>query len=241
MSLRILLVSIALCPFVQAAAPAAGPGVTAEEALTRLVDGNHRFQQGATTHPSQDAARRVETAAGQKPFATVLSCADSRVPTEVLFDQGIGDLFVIRVAGNVATTNEIASIDYATEFLHAPLCVVLGHSRCGAVKAAVDGAELHGELAALLAEIAPAAERARRLHPGLKGEALLAAAVEENVWCSIESLFERSAAVRAAAAAGKLRVVGAVYDLGTGSVRWLGEHPRQAQFVAEHAPSAVRD
>lgn len=108
--------------------------VSPEESLSRLKDGNARYLAGRGEHPRTDAARRRETAQeGQHPFATVVSCSDSRAPVEILFDQGIGDLFVVRVPGNVCNADEIAGIEYGIEHFHTPLCVVLGHTRCGAV------------------------------------------------------------------------------------------------------------
>ncbi len=121
-------------------------GITADEAMARLEAGNRRFCAGQSLHPQQQAERREETATqGQHPFAIVLSCSDSRVPPELLFDQGIGDLFVVRVAGNVAATDEIATIEYGAEHLGAQLCVVMGHSRCGAVTAVINGDHAHAE------------------------------------------------------------------------------------------------
>jgi carbonic anhydrase len=232
MRTRFLLSFVALACVLQAASPPAQPAIPADEALARLTAGNARFRDGQPTRPNQDAARRLETAAhGQQPFAVVLSCADSRVPAEVVFDQGIGDLFVIRVAGNVAGVDETASVEYGTEHLGATVCVVLGHTSCGAVKAALDGAKLDGDLAKLIAEVTPAAERTKKAAPSLTGDALLTAAVEANVWLSIENLFHRSEVLRARVSSGELRVVGAVYDLTTGEVRWLGVHPEQKRLL----------
>lgn len=233
---RLLLLAALLSPAARAApAPADLPGVTADEALARLADGNARYRRGTPERPSQDPGRRADLAGGQHPFAIVLSCSDSRVPPEIVFDQGLGDLFVIRVAGNTAGVDETAAVDYGAEHLGAPLCVVLGHSNCGAVKAAVAGAQLPGSLGEVMAAIAPAVAAARRAHPDLTGDALLAAAVEANVWHSIETLFARSEIVRHLVAAGRLRVVGAVYDLPSGDVRWLGPHPEQQRLLAAPA------
>jgi len=227
------------------------------DALQVLEQGNARFAAGHSTHPNQATDRRADVAKGQAPFATILTCSDSRVPTEVIFDQGLGDLFVVRVAGNVAKTDEIGSIEYGVEHLGAQLLVVLGHSSCGAVKAVVDGSEVHGNLPQLVDAIVPAVEKAKLASPGLTGAALIAKAVEANVWQSIENTFENSATVRDLVKTGKLKVVGAVYDLSTGNVQWRGEHPEQARLlaytdgseqqghtagpvVAEAAPLAVR-
>jgi len=236
LSPRLLFLVALLSPVVRAApAPADLPGVTADEALARLADGNARYRRGTPDRPNQGAGRRADLAGGQHPFAIVLSCSDSRVPPEIVFDQGLGDLFVIRVAGNTAGVDETAAVDYGAEHLGAPLCVVLGHSNCGAVKAAVAGAQLPGSLGEVMAAIAPAVAAARRAHPDLTGDALLAAAVEANVWHSIETLFARSEIVRHLVATGRLRVVGAVYDLGSGEVRWLGPHPEQQRLLGAPA------
>jgi carbonic anhydrase len=201
--------------------------------LQRLQEGNERFASGRPRHDHEDAARRHETAAhGQHPFATVVACADSRVPVELIFDQGVGDVFVIRVAGNVCYLDEAASIDYAVEHLQMPLVVLLGHSQCGAVTAAVRHAREHGSLVELLQRIAPAVDRAAATHPELEGDALIDAAIRENVWHNIEMLITHSDAVRAALEAGRLRVVGALYDIDSGQVEWMGPHPRQADLAA---------
>jgi carbonic anhydrase len=221
---------------VLAAAPQQPAGPTAEEALARLEEGNARFCSGAQANPRRDGARRAETSRGQRPFAVVLSCSDSRVPPEVVFDQGLGDLFVVRVAGNVAGVDEIASIEYGTGHLGSPLVVVMGHSACGAVTAVVEGAHASGNLAQLLRPILPAAERAREANPGASGPTLIAAAIEANVWVSIESLLEGSDEMRSLVSAGRVRVVGAIYDLESGQVRMLGPHPQQARLLA--APAA---
>lgn len=208
-------------------------------ALETLHRGNHRFVSGAQTHPRQHAAHRAEQAKGQAPFATILSCSDSRVPVEQVFDQGIGDLFIVRVAGNVAQTNEIGSIEYGTAHLGTPLLLVLGHESCGAVKAVVEGAEVHGSIPKLIAPIHEPVAAAKAGRPDLAGPELVKTAVEENVRHSIASILAGSAAVREQVTAGKLQVVGGVYDLATGAVRWLGAHPEQARLLTEAAPAAA--
>ncbi|MBK9129113.1 MAG: carbonic anhydrase [Phycisphaerales bacterium] len=238
----------ALLAFSLAAAkePAAKP-VTPEAALSRLKAGNQRFVDGKATHPRTDDVRRKETVKdGQHPFVTVLACADSRAPVERIFDQGIGDVFVIRVAGNVADTDEIGTIEYGVGHLHTPLVVVLGHSSCGAVTAVAEGAEVHGHIAELVDNIKPAVERARQEKPTAKGPELVAAAIEANVWQSVEDLLHRSDEVREKVAEKQVRVIGAIYDLESGVVAWLGEHPRQTALLgskdtdahadADHAP-----
>jgi len=226
-SLRRIVVALAALGTLLAAA-----AVAPADALIQLQQGNQRFLSGQATHPNQTAERRAEVAKGQTPFATILTCSDSRVAAETLFDQGLGDLFIVRVAGNVAKTDEIGSIEYGTGHLGTPLLVVMGHSSCGAVKAVLEGTEVHGSIPELVAPIGPAVEKAKAANPGLPGGEMLARAVETNVWLSVESILENSATIRDLVKAGKLKVVGAVYDLASGTVQWQGEHPEQARLLA---------
>ncbi len=214
---------------------------SAAEALKALQEGQARFLAGKPTHPHQDAARRAEIVAGQNPLATILTCADSRVPAELIFDQGLGDVFVVRVAGNVAGTDEIGTIEYGVGHLGTPLLVVMGHTSCGAVKATVEGAQVGGSIPDLLGNIAPAVAQARAANPGAGAAALLAAAVKLNVWVSVEEIFKRSAEVREAVKAGKLQVVGAVYDLATGSVEIMGAHAEQTRLLAEESSETTHE
>jgi carbonic anhydrase len=221
-------------PHATPVAPAAeAADVTPDQALKQLAEGNIRFMGSMAEHPRTDLDRRCLTyTGGQHPVASVLSCSDSRAPVEILFDQGIGDLFSIRVAGNVADVDEIATIEYGVGHLHTPLIVVLGHTKCGAVTAVVDGAELHGNLAELTANIKPAAEAARKAHPDMHGAALVSQAIQANVWQAIADLIGRSDEIRGAVKDGKVKMVGAVYDIHSGAVLWLGEHPQQAALLA---------
>lgn len=214
-----------------------GPGISADEAFDKLKEGNERFVSGTMLYPNGDRARRFDTAKGQTPFVTVLGCSDSRVPVEMLFDQGIGDTFVIRVAGNVCDTDEIGSIEYGVDHLGTPLLVVLGHEACGAVTAVVKKAEVHGSIPPLVENIEPAVEHAAKLHPRLSPDDLVPFAVRANVMQSIEDLLTRSDAVRARAAKHEVKIVGAVYDLETGKVSWLGEHPRMGTLLKTPAAS----
>ncbi|MCA9730151.1 MAG: carbonic anhydrase, partial [Candidatus Eisenbacteria bacterium] len=141
--------------------------MTPDQALEALKAGNDRFVTGTSLFPHLDRKRRYETAKGQTPFVTVIGCSDSRVPIEALFDQGIGDVFVIRVAGNVCDTDEIGSIEYGVDHLGTPLMVVLGHESCGAVTAVVKDAEIHGSIPKLVDNIGPAVATARKFHPSL--------------------------------------------------------------------------
>ncbi len=207
---------------------------TADEAQQRLREGNQRFLDGQTTHPNADAARRTLTAKeGQHPFVTILACSDSRVPLEILFDQGIGDIFVIRVAGNVAGPDELGSLEYGAGHLHTPLLVVLGHTKCGAVGAAATHADVKGHVKKLVERIEPAVKRAHQESPNAKGDELTAVAVKENVWLSIADALKHSEEVRELVGEGKLKIVGAVYDIEAGKIEWLGQHPDQAKLVGE--------
>jgi carbonic anhydrase len=214
-----------------------------KEGLALLKEGNARFTSGTRTYPDQSAERRQDTAKnGQHPTAVVLTCSDSRVPAEHLFDAGLGDIFVIRVAGNVADTDEIATVEYGVEHLKAPLVVVLGHTKCGAVTAVVKGDKVGGNLPKLVDNIVPAAERAKKAKGGDFSEALLAAAIEENVWQSLEDLLTKSPIVPEMARKGEIRLLGALYDIESGVVHWLGEHPRQKELLAREftgEPAAV--
>jgi carbonic anhydrase len=206
-----------------AAGAAPGPGVSPDEALQQLKTGNARFLAGENRHPRASAERVASTAQqGQHPVASILSCSDSRVPPEIVFGHGVGDLFVVRVAGNVCGDDEMGSLEYGVDHLETPLLVVMGHTGCGAVTAAVTGAELHGHVAALVDHIRPAVAAAQRMNPRLSGAALVPAAIEANVWESIRQLLKQSSIVRGRVAAGKLKIVGAVYHLEDGRVQWLG-------------------
>ena len=195
-----------------------GGGMAADEALKRLVEGNKRFVGGKPRHPNQGARRRGEVARGQHPFAVVLGCADSRVPPEVVFDQGLGDLFVVRVAGNIADDAVVGSLEYAVEHLGARLIMVLGHAKCGAVAAAVEAAgkpgALPGHVGSLVNPILPAVQEAR----GQPGD-LLDNAVRANVERVVRRLQSSEPVLAEMVKGGKGKIVGARYDLGTGEVQ----------------------
>lgn len=203
-----------------------------ETPFERLANGNKRFVSGETTSLHRDTLRMLETARdGQKPFCTVLTCADSRVPVEILFDQGIGDTFVTRVAGNVADTDEIGTIEYGVDHLKTPLLVVLGHSSCGAVSAVVEGADVHGHIPRLVDNIVPAVDLTRALYPGLDDKEIIPLAITQNVWQSIKDILKRSPVVRERVKEGHLQIIGAVYHLDTGEVEWLGPHRDEAKLL----------
>jgi len=199
------------------AAPAAAMP-TADQALAELKAGNQHHAAHQYTHPHQTASRQRELVQGQHPHAVVLTCADSRVAPEIVFDQGLGDLFTIRVAGNIAGDAEIASIEYAAEHLHTPLVVVMGHQSCGAVAAAVEGGEAPGHLPSLIAAIRPAVDKAR----GQPGD-LSANAVRINVEMVVAQLRSSTPVLAELVGSGKLKIVGAVYSLENGKVTWLPE------------------
>lgn len=204
----------------------------ADRALELLREGNARWVKNSASAPNTSPDRRASTAEqGQKPFASILTCADSRLPVERLFDRGVGELFVVRVAGNIAGASEVGTIEYGVGHLNTPLLVVMGHTRCGAVAAAVSNAKVHGAVKGLIDSIEPAVERARKSNPGADEKTLTAAAINENVWQTIYELVESSPDIRSRLRAGKLRVVGAVCDVGTGRVQWLGDHPWQAELL----------
>ena len=157
--------------------------VTADSALAELKSGNAHHVKHRYLHPHETAARMRQLASGQSPHAQILSCSDSRVPPEVIFDQGLGDLFIVRVAGNVAADTELGSLEYGAEHLHIPLLVVLGHQHCGAVTAAVEGGEAEGHISALITLLRPAVEKSR----GLPGDTV-ENAVKANVEMVVKQL-----------------------------------------------------
>jgi len=197
------------------------PACTAEEALARLQEGNARFVSGQARFPTVQTDVLAELAKGQRPYATILGCSDSRVPTELVFDAGLGELFVIRVAGNVLGPSIAGTLQYAGTHLHTPLFVVLGHEGCGAVEAAIaekfHGANHRSRITLLLQNIIPALDDLDRT---LSPAALLSAAVEANVRWTMRQLFE-SPEGKDSMARGEMRLMGAVYDLATGRVRFL--------------------
>ena len=184
-----------------------------DESLKRLKAGNERFIADHATHTTKDAKRRAEVAQGQKPFAIVVSCSDSRVGPEVVFDQGLGDLFVVRTAGHVVDDVGLGSIEYAVEHLGAAFILVLGHERCGAVAATVAGGEAHGHIPAIVKAIKPAVAKAK----GKPGDAV-DNAVHAQVLEVVGQLQKAAPLLADRVKAGKLKVVGARYDLDTGRV-----------------------
>ena len=186
--------------------------ITPDNALQKLIEGNQRFVARKRTNPNQDIVRLTEVAKGQKPFAAVLGCADSRVPAEIVFDQGLGDLFVCRVAGNVATPEEIGSLEFGSLVLGSKVIMVLGHKRCGAVDATIKGAQVPGQIGSLLDAIKPAVEKAK----DRTGDRL-EETCKTNIMLQAEKL-KSSPVISQLIKENKLKVVGGYYDLDTGKV-----------------------
>ena len=189
--------------------------LTPDVALKQLMDGNKRFVDRKRQSPNQDFVRITEVAKSQKPFAAILGCADSRFPSEIIFDRGFGDLFVCRVAGNVATPEEIGSLEYSTLVLGAKVLVVIGHERCGAVDATIKGTQVPGQIGSLINAIKPAVESSKdqtgdRLENAIKANAMLQA-----------NRLKASPVISKLIAENKLKVVGGYYDLDTGAVNIL--------------------
>jgi carbonic anhydrase len=190
--------------------------LTSDEARQRLVSGNERFVASKPIHPRQSPDHRAALLEGQRPFAAILACSDSRVPPEVGFDQGLGDLFVVRVAGQVPDDSVLGSIDFAVEHLGVPLIVVLGHSKCGMIKACAHRLEVKGNLMKMAWKVQSAVDRSRE-QPGevvdnaAKTNALMIAESLETTGSILPDLVKKDA----------LKVMPAFYDLDTGVVEWL--------------------
>jgi carbonic anhydrase len=202
-----------------------GPGITADEALKKLLDGNRNFLASRLTlgDSSGPTARRA-VAAGQKPYAIILCCSDSRVPPEIIFDKGLGEIFVVRVAGNVPDPVVLGSIEYAAEHFGSPLIVVLGHSRCGAVIASVEAkGRPHGNIGAIIKKIAPAVKKAREDARGATDADLVELAINNNIKMVVKSLVDQSPVIRSLVGKGKVKIVGAKYELDDGKVEILVE------------------
>lgn len=190
--------------------------VGADEALKMLLEGNKRYAEGKTKGPNRTAARRAELAGAQHPIAVIVSCSDSRVPPELLFDQGFGDIFAIRIAGNIVDPNALGSIEYAVDHLGTKLIVVLGHERCGAVTAALQGGVAPGNIKSIVDGIAPAIEKGKARYTG-HGE-LLDSCILANVKMVAEKIRKAPPILSEKVEDGMLKVVGAYYDLDSGAV-----------------------
>jgi carbonic anhydrase len=186
--------------------------MTPDAALRQLMAGNQRFVAQKRKSPHQDVVRLNEVAKGQKPYAAILGCADSRVPSEIVFDQGLGDLFVCRVAGNIAISEEIGSLEFGAAVLGTKVIMVMGHERCGAVEATMKGASVPGQIGSLLDAIRPSLAKAKDL-PGDP----LENACKANIAYQVEQL-KKSPVLTDLIAKGKLKIVGGYYDLDKGTV-----------------------
>ena len=198
-------------------AAVSAPTMSADEGLRLLLEGNQRFVAGKLEHPNQTPERRAEVAKGQHPFASVLACSDSRTPPEIIFDRGLGDIFTVRVAGNVADKVVIESLDYSVKHLGVRVMMVLGHRRCGAVIAAVDGHEgtADQDVGPMLSELRPAVAASK----GMAGDPV-ENAVRENVKLVMKNL-ATSEELSAMVKSGDLKIVGGIYDLDTGTIEML--------------------
>jgi carbonic anhydrase len=203
--------------------PTPAPQLTADEALRRLVEGNKRFDDGKIIHPGRTPDDFKPLARGQIPIAVVVSCADSRVAPEILFDQAIGDLFIIRIAGNYVDGAGAAvkgSVEYAVAELNVPLIMVLGHSQCGAVKAAIKHIHDHDVLPGAINDLVNSIKPAVVETQGKSGDPL-ENAIEANVRRGVEKLKTLQPIIGPAVKSGKVKAVGGIYDLATGSVMML--------------------
>ena len=193
------------------------PSVAPTEAISKLKEGNGRYTSGSLQHPGQTADRRTELAKVQHPFAVIVSCSDSRVPPEIVFDQGLGDLFIVRVAGNVINNEGLGSIEYAVDHLGSRLILVLGHQRCGAVDAARETiaakGKAPGHIQSLVTAIKPAVEATAKDD--------LETTIKANVKNVVQALRLSTPILKAEVDSGKIQVVGGYYSLDTGAVTFL--------------------
>jgi carbonic anhydrase len=190
--------------------------VNAEQALNLLKEGNKRFVEGKSIRPHQTMERIKELSTGQKPYAIIVGCSDSRVPSEIIFDQGLGDLFIVRTAGQVSSFASWGSVEFANAVLGAKLIVVIGHTKCGAVAAACKVPDVPGQIVTLINAIKPAAQLAKN-QPG----DLIENAVKINVAMQVQQLQNLEPVLTKAIQSGETKIVGAVYDLSSGKVEFL--------------------
>jgi carbonic anhydrase len=213
--------SIWMSPFAQAADPAHSdqPSVAPAEAISKLKEGNSRYTSGNLQHPGQTTERRTELAKTQHPYAAIVCCSDSRVPPEVVFDQGLGDLFIVRVAGNVINDEGLGSLEYTVDHLGTRLILVLGHQRCGAVDAARETiaakGKAPGHIESLVKAIKPAVEATAKDD--------LEATIKANVKNVVQALRSSTPILKAEVDSGKIQVIGGYYSLDTGAVTLLDE------------------
>ena len=193
--------------------------LTPDDVLSDLKEGNRRFMEGRLT-PRDYLAQAAASASGQYPKAVILGCVDSRVPPEIVFDQGIGDLFVGRIAGNFENVDMLGSLEFATKVAGSKLIVVLGHTSCGAIKGAVAGVDL-GNLTAMLHNFDEALEQASSGNSDVSDSELIRAATEENVRQTVNDILSDSTVIAELVESGDVAVVGGIYDLASGRVTWL--------------------
>lgn len=199
----------------------AGSGISdersADEALNKLMQGNIRCSVGQPAQKMLDENFRKELAKGQRPYAVVVACSDSRVAPEIVFDENLGQIFVVRTAGNVVDSVALGSIEYAVEHLHVPLIMVMGHESCGAVKATVDHkGKPEGNIGTIVTKISPAVKKAKA--QGKKGDELVYASTIENVRLVASDIRKKSPVIRKEVAAGKVKMVGGYYSISAGKV-----------------------
>ena len=214
-----------------------GPTVPADKALKLLREGNNRFVEGLNIHAHTSKTRRDEVVNGQEPFATIISCADSRVPVERVFDHGFGDLFVLRSAGNFFEgASLIGTAEYGVLHTGTKLIVVLGHQSCGAVGAGLaknlSKTDENTSIPELVSILKPGIAIAKQT--SLSGVALYKEAIEQNVFASIANLITKSPKISRAVSAKEVMIVGGVYSLESGRVEWLGRHPHEADLTITH-------
>lgn len=217
-------------------------GVAPSEAITRLKAGNARFVSSNLTPRKYREARKAQVK-GQKPYAVILGCADSRLSPEIIFDESIGRLFVVRVAGNVVSPEVLGSVEYAVEHLHARLVVVLGHESCGAVKATLEGGEATPNIESLIERIMPAARKAKDAGYTSEKE-MLAGAVEENVRQQISDGLRKSPLLAHEIETGEVQIIGGVYSLSTSKVEFLDEatgKPVESKKKEKQKPAGKAD
>jgi carbonic anhydrase len=201
---------------------------TPKEAVQRLIEGNERWIKSEMSHPNQTLTQRETVAKkGQKPFATIVTCSDSRVSPEFIFDQGVGDIFIIRVAGNVLDVTGMASVEYGIDHLHTPLLLILGHTQCGAVTAACeekkDDHGDHGSIPMLLEKISPVVQKTKAENEKLSGKDFIEATAKNNVLSVIENL-PKSPVVNQLLQEKKIEIIGAIYNLESGKMEII--YPR---------------
>ncbi|WP_320040448.1 carbonic anhydrase [uncultured Desulfobacter sp.] len=225
-SLRLILCLLLTCmiAFAGCSGEQKKPKPSPDQALQMLKDGNERFLSGKSEHPHLDKKRMMQSSLedqGDHAYATILASSDSRVPVEAIFDAGIMDTFVIRVPGNVCNTDQVTAIEYGLDQVRTPVIVVLGNTQCAAVTAVTRAVNGQGDIPPMLANIEPAVKKAMEKYPQAKGDQIIPLAIEENIYISIRDLFMKSPATCELVNAGKIKVVGAIYDVSDGRVYWL--------------------